>query len=358
MSTLKCEGQSFTYQWIRDQFDVTSAEISPYTRQTLDFCQRWLHGDETFTIQTSGSTGKPKPITLRRQQMVASARLTGQAVGLSAGDRSLVCLNTAYIAGIMMLVRGFELGLKLTIIEPCSHPLAGIRPNQVDFIALVPLQVQTALGVSAEKAALNTMKAILIGGAPVSPLLVDDLQTISAPTFHTYGMTETVSHVALRRLNGSGASEFFVCQPTIKLWLDERGCLAICGPVTNGETIVTNDRVAFQPDGSFRWLGRIDNVINSGGVKVQAEKVERVLERLLPNTRLFVTGLPDLMLGEQVTAFIEGPPLPTGFHDALRASDALTKYERPRHIHFLPHFAETPTGKVDRMTTIQQVVIT
>ncbi|MGB1250035.1 MAG: AMP-binding protein [Candidatus Promineifilaceae bacterium] len=358
MSILTCEGLAYRYAWIRDQFDRNSAEITPYTRQTLTFCQRWLQGEQTFTTQTSGSTGKPKRIKLYRDQMIASARLTGQAVGLVSGDRALVCLNTAYIAGIMMLVRGFELGLRLDIIEPTSNPLQHIVDKQVEFTAIVPLQVQATLNNAAERQALNRMKAVLVGGAPVSPSLVDALQTVDAAVYHTYGMTETVSHVALRRLNGAQASDSFVPQPTVDLSLDARGCLQICGPVTAQQLITTNDRVAFQPDGTFLWLGRIDNVINSGGVKVQAEKVETVLQKLLPGQRIFVTGLPDAKLGERVTAFVEGRNLQLDLETLLASADGLTKYERPRELYVLNQFAETPTGKIDRAATIRSVEIT
>ena len=351
MSALLCEGLSYPYEWIRDQFDRNSAELPPYTRQTLTFCQRWLRGEQTFTIQTSGSTGKPKPITLHRSQMIASAHLTGQAVGLRRGDRALVCLNSAYIAGIMMLVRGFELGLEMVIVEPSSHPLQGFEVGAFAFTAIVPLQLQGALAVSAERDTLNAMRAVLVGGAPISHGLAAQLQTLNATIYHTYGMTETVSHVALRRLNGEGASDFFIPQPTIDLWLDQRGCLSICGSVTRGETIATNDRVAFQADGSFRWLGRIDNVINSGGVKVQAEKVERALEKQLPDVRLFVTGTPDSVLGEAVTAFVESTPQP------VDVALGLTRYEQPRQVHFLRQFMETPTGKVDRMATVALLAV-
>ena len=178
---------------------------TPYEADALAFCRAWLSGQTEFTLHTSGSTGTPKPIRLTRAQMRASAHLTGQTLGLRAGDVALVCLNIRYVAGVMMLVRGLELGLPMTIIEPAGNPLAGFDPANVrfDFTALVPLQLQHILDDTPEKLAiLNRMKAILVGGAVVSPALEQALQVITAPIFSTYGMTETVSHIALRRLNG------------------------------------------------------------------------------------------------------------------------------------------------------------
>ncbi len=336
--------------FIRDQYHETQGTFTPYERQTLAFCQRWLRGEETFLLHTSGSTGIPKPITLTRQQMEASACLTGAAIGLQYGDRALVCLNTAYIAGIMMLVRGMVLGLRLTVIEPTRRPLA---TNKSQFTALVPMQVQTALQHTTDRAYLNAMKAILIGGAPVNERLVADLQSIEATCYHTYGMTETVSHVALRQLNGARASDRFIPLNGVQLDLDQRGCLTIAGPMTLGKTIVTNDRVDLAADGSFVWLGRVDNIINSGGIKVQAEQVERAVQKAFGNKRVFVVGLPDATLGEAVTAFVEWIPMGFDFTAYESAVTGLGKYERPKRYVYLEKFCQTPTGKIDKQATLR-----
>jgi O-succinylbenzoic acid--CoA ligase len=305
--------------------------------------------------------------------MVASAHLTGRAVGLQPGDRALVCVSAAYIAGLMMLVRGFELELHLTIVDPVNRPLAPFSPTtRFDFTAMVPLQLQETLqGVPHERAILNGMKAILIGGAPVSQTLEDQLQSITAPIYHTYGMTETVSHIALKRLNGPQRSACYVPFDGVHLAQDERGCLTITSVLTRGETLQTNDLVELYADGSFRWLGRVDNVINSGGVKVQIEKVETALETWLARyhdgcyaaRRFFVAALPDSRLGQRVVAVIEGEPFGGG--TALSAEmiaiirhtlqQSLSPYEIPRQWYFLPRFLETPTGKIDRLANVQRL---
>jgi O-succinylbenzoic acid--CoA ligase len=237
---------------------------------------------------------------------------------------------------------------------------------------MVPLQLQETLdGTPQECAILDGMRGILIGGAPVSRMLEERLQRITAPLYHTYGMTETVSHIALRRLNGPQRSDCFVPFAGVRLGQDARGCLTITSVLTRGETLPTNDLVEIQPDGTFRWLGRVDNIINSGGVKVQIEKIETALETwliryhqgLYSNRRFFVGALPDARLGQTVVAVIEGEPFGGGnamspemaatIRNALQ--QALGSYEIPRQWHFIPHFLETPTGKIDRLANLQRL---
>ncbi len=320
--------------------------VSAYEQQTLRFCQRWLAGEQQFVLHTSGSTGTPKPITLHRDQMAASACLTAQAVGLQRGMSSLIALNTAYVAGIMMLVRGMEVGMTMHIVEPQRNPFLDHGP--CDFTALVPMQVAAVLDDAQSAKRFDRCDSMLIGGGPVSVQLLERLQAVKATCFHTYGMTETVSHVALRRLNGPGASKRFVPLGGVELALDERGCLTICGPMTLGATVTTNDMVALAADGSFVWQGRIDNVINSGGVKVQAEKVEGAVAKAFGTDRIFVAGVPDAVLGEKVVAFVEGSAELNAREQRLMG---LSRYEMPKQFVYVERFAETPTGKVDRIAT-------
>ena len=366
--TLRLAGQTYTVDQLR-QAPATAVprSLSENERATLDFCHQWLSGEPDFVVNTSGSTGIPKPIRLTREQMTASAQRTGATLNLRAGQQALVCLPTRYIAGRMMLVRGFVLGLAMTVVEPASDPLATVAPDaHFDFTALIPLQLQTLLaGPPHYHAILNRMQAILIGGGPVSPALMAQLQTISAPIYHTYGMTETVSHIALRQLNGPQASTAFRPLLGVQLGIDERNCLNICADVTQDQVVQTNDLVDLRADGSFIWLGRWDNVINSGGVKVQVEKVENALEQVLHaldpkglgERRFFVGPLPDARLGETVTVVLEGTPLPTPQEEAIRQrlGQVLDRYEIPRRFCYLPHLAETPTGKIDRKANLAQI---
>ncbi len=346
---------------------VDTMDLTPYEVGVLGFAHKWYAGQNEFVVHSSGSTGKPKSFTLTRQQMQLSAQATGQAIGLQAGDKALVCLFTHFIAGMMMLVRGFELSLHLTVIEPSGNPLADFPPDaHFDFTAVVPLQLQNVLTKTPEKRPiLDKMKGILVGGAPVGAALHQQLQTVAAPIYHTYGMTETVTHIALRRLNGPQANDYFVPFPEIELGLDERGCLTIAAPVTYGEKLVTNDLADLRPDGTFKWLGRADHTINSGGVKVQIETIEQALDRLLfhfddarlAHRRFFVGPVPDERLGQKVIAMIEGEILSSQMIETIRTelAKSLSRYEIPREFYFAKQFKETPTGKIDRLANLKEI---
>ncbi|HXA02929.1 MAG TPA: AMP-binding protein, partial [Cytophagaceae bacterium] len=242
MERLTLNGKEISYDHIlKGKYSASSS----FENSTLNFSREWLSGKSNFSIFTSGSTGKPKEIILHRDQMISSARMTGFTLSIKAGDKSLICLNTEFIAGIMMLVRGFELKMNMTIIEPSSNPLKNIPVSEsFDFTALVPMQMQKILEESQDKIALlNNMKAILLGGSPVSNRLEEDLQQITVPVFSTYGMTETVSHIAFRRLNGDSRSELYTIIEGVKTGTDERGCLTINTSSASHHTIVTNDLV-------------------------------------------------------------------------------------------------------------------
>lgn len=359
-------------------WDETEVEpsLNENDRATLQFAHEWLSGAQTIALHTSGSTGTPKPIYLARSQMEASARATGAALGLRAGQQALVCLPARYVAGRMMIVRGFVLGLDMHVVEPASDPFAALPPDvRPHFAAFIPLQMQTVLDIAlvapsdscyADDTArsfryrrlLEGMQAILLGGGPIDDALHKKIVQLSGPVYHTYGMTETATHIALRRLNGPERTDAFVPLPGVELALDDRGCLAIRGAVTAGAWVQTNDIVDLRSDGSFVWQGRWDNVINTGGIKVQIEQVEAAVATCqaqrpdLPWTsrRLAVIGLPDTRLGQVVTLVVVGPPfgsaVEAAVQDALRP--ALDRFALPRRFAYVSDLPYTPTGKIDR----------
>ena len=238
VSTITLAGRRYDWQQLL-AWEQTQAEpsLSENDRATLRFAREWLAGAQSFALHTSGSTGTPKPVYLARSQMEASARATGAALGLRAGQQALVCLPTAYVAGRMMLVRGFVLGLDMQVVEPASDPFATLPPDaRPDFAAFIPLQAQTLLDTAlvapsdscyADDTArsfryrrlLEGMQAILLGGGPIDDALHKMVGQIAAPVYHTYGMTETVTHIALRRLNGPEQSDAFVPLPGVELAL-------------------------------------------------------------------------------------------------------------------------------------------
>lgn len=346
--------------------------LTPYELRTLYFCKRWLSGQSHFFLKTSGSTGKPKTVMLTRTQLAASAGFTQRALGLHRGDRTLVCLSTDYIAGLMMLVRGFELGLSLTVMTPTRNPLAVFADDvSFEFTAFTPLQLEEIITHTPAKVTLlNRMRAILLGGAPVSADLLQKIKTLAAPVYHTYGMTETASHIALRPLNGPQASDYYRPLEGVEIGLSCKGCLTVQSSVTRYRTLFTNDLIDLKSNGLFRWLGRIDNVINSGGIKVQAEKVEQALETLfqdypgnrLTKRRFFVGPVEHSRFGQMVVAIMEGPPIPVTIQDDIRTrllqSNLLKKYEIPRYFYFCSHLLETPTGKIDRQANLLKIIET
>ena len=361
---LKINQHGFTWEEIagRNLEQLSNWQtLDEYEKDTLTFCREWLTGKNSFLLHTSGSTGKPKTITISRAQMQASARMTAGALGLEKNDNALVCLNTAYIAGKMMLVRGFEVGMTLTIITPQANPLAGFSDDtHFHFTALVPMQLKAILHETPEKLAiLQKMKAIIVGGSPVDKTLENDLQVIQAPVYSTYGMTETVSHIALRRLNGAEASEDYKVLKGVDIGTDARGCLTIQGEVTGHQKMITNDIVTMVGARRFLWLGRFDNVINTGGVKVHPEKVEAIIEKLFLKMHLqrqfFVGGLPDAYLGESVTLIIEGKKLDENTENTLLASlsEELPPYTKPRSVYYLSEFCLTPTQKIARKANLE-----
>ncbi|MHA6247750.1 AMP-binding protein [Pontibacter sp. CAU 1760] len=360
---LLLNGKKFFYDEISNYSFRNSIPLNGYETKTLEFCRNWLNGIQEFPMHTSGSTGVPKMINLTRSQMQASARRTIKLLKLKAGDRAFVCLNTDYIAGMMMLVRGFMGDLQMTIVEPLRNPLENMEPEQqYDFASFVPMQLLTILHETPEVLpVLNKMKGILVGGAPVSLPLHRNLQRILTPIYLTYGMTETASHIAVRRLNGPEATDYYEVLDNISLGIDKRGCLTVRGDITNGEVLITNDIVEFLTPTRFRWIGRADNIINTGGVKVQVEKVEVAVATALadqdPTPRFMVASQPDVVLGEKVVLLLESPDYTPEQEQSLLSSlqATLKKFELPKDIYYLPAFAETSTGKISRLLTLRQV---
>ena len=358
-TSLLLNGREFAYAAIQQYPAQLDVPVNGYEAKVLDLVRQWLTGTQEFVLTTSGSTGTPQPITLRRRQLEASARRTGDFFDLGPGDRALVCLNCEYIGGLMMLVRGLERNLHLTVVEPHANPFDAVAPDaEFDFAAFVPLQLQAVLAAGLAPR-LNALRCLLVGGAPADAALQREVQGLRVPVYLTYGMTETCSHVALRRLNGPDAGPGFRVLPGIAAGQDARGCLTLRGDVTDDQLITTNDQVRLLDAHTFEWLGRADFVINSGGVKVPAEKVELVLDVALTEIgearRCFVAGQPDARLGQAVTAFIEGPALSQELEKQLKSLLAarLSRYEQPRQLRYVPAFQTTAAGKLDRTATLR-----
>jgi O-succinylbenzoic acid--CoA ligase len=357
LATIIYQNQIFDKKKIQD-LNLTSIN-DIYLRESLIFCQKWLKGEQTFEVKTSGSTGTPKIIYPTRQAIRASVAMSQKFFAWKGGEKALVCLHTQYIAGKMMLVRGLELGWTMYLQMPNHNPLATFEQN-LDFAAFVPLQMQNILENTPQKLANFSPNAnIIIGGASVSNHLEKMLAGIENPKiFQTYGMTETLSHIAIRRLNGSSQKNFFPLEQ-VQIRLNEQNCLCISSPTTLFQEIVTNDIAEIYADGSFRILGRADNIINSGGVKIQLEQVEQEIEKIFEQIglqrRFYCIGTPDSYWGEMLTLCIEGEKLSENTENKLQKSfqNLSNKYFIPKKIVYLNRFSETETGKVKRIATWQ-----
>ena len=305
-----------------------------------EFLEEWNNPSPYVRVQTSGSTGAPKPMLVEKRRMLNSARITCDFLGLREGDTALLCMSLDYIAGKMMVVRSLERGLRLIVQEPSGHPMA-VSPS-IDFAAMVPMQVYNSLQVPEERERLRQIKNLIIGGGAIDDAMAAELKTFPHAVWSTYGMTETLSHIALRRLSGPEASEFYTPFPGVRLSLSDEDCLIIDAPEVCPEPLVTND-VAELSSQKFKILGRKDNIICSGGLKIQAEQLER---QLRPHLRApyLISKRPDAKFGEIVVLLTEDSV------DEARevCQRVLPKYHQPRAYIHLDHIPLTETGKPAR----------
>lgn len=330
---------------------LANDKLPEWERDIWTFIAAFLNPKQnTFSIFTSGSTGKPKLIKHTRQQLIASASATIQFFSLQQGQHALLALPVAHIGGRMMLVRAAIAKMKLSYITVSSKPLNGITmKDHFDFAALTPMQLANTLNDDATRKKLPNISTIILGGGEVSTVLASKINALPSKIYHTYGMTETCSHVAVRALNGESITESFEALPNINFSKDERGCLVIHAPALLHAEIVTNDIVELIHPHSFVWKGRWDNVINSGGVKIQAETVEKQLASYIPH-RFFIAPQKDEVLGEKVLLVIESAPFDAQQLKVLKQNihQALNKYEHPKELLFTYKFRETEGGKVLR----------
>lgn len=308
------------------------------------FLEKWFDASPVIIVHTSGSTGTPKELVVRKDRMMQSARLTCEFLNLQAGDTALLCMNLRYIGAMMVVVRSLVAGLNLIVRPASGHPLSDIE-EPLRFAAMVPLQVYNTLRVPEEKARLEQTDILIIGGGAVDDSLEAEMSALPTAVYSTYGMTETLSHIALRRLNGDTASKHYYPFPSVELSLSAESTLVVKAPLICGEVLQTNDIACIYPDGSFTIAGRKDNVINSGGIKIQAEEMEKRLRPFIP-VPFVVTSVPDPRLGQALTLLIAGQVDVRELESKLQT--VLDAYHRPRHIFMTESIPQTENGKTDR----------
>ena len=303
-----------------------------WQQEIIDFIQEFFE-NQIITVNTSGSTGKPKSIALPKSAMIQSAQMTGEFLGLKHGDTALLCMPVKYIAGKMMIVRAIELGLKLYCVEPKTK----IEFNQkINFGALTPMQAEASFFNSASTL---KMDKVILGGAKVSTNLEKRFRSIGSQVYETYGMTETITHIAMRQLNQDA---YFKTLKNIEISQDDRSCLVIKTPYFD-EKIITNDVVEIVNETSFKLVGRVDNIINSGGIKVNPETLEDKL-KLYINTPFIVHYKEDSVLGQKLVLVVESKD----FFQIDYPSDLIPRNQQPKEFIFVDEFPRTISGKIIR----------
>ena len=310
------------------------------------FLQEWQNDEPTVWVHTSGSTGTPKPLQVEKERMRASARLTCSFLGLKEGDSALLCMPLQYIAGKMVVVRSFVAGLRLLPVAPCGHPLKNLTEIPT-FAAMIPMQVYNTLQVSEERSKLMEIKHLIIGGGAIDDALGRELKTFPNHVWSTYGMTETLSHIALRRLNGAEASDWYTPFENVRIRLSEENTLIIHAPSVCAEELTTNDIAEINDEGKFRILGRKDNTINSGGVKIQIEQVEAALKEHL-DIPFQITARKDAKFGEIVVLLYNKVKEEADIRRICE--EKLPAYWVPKIYLPVEELPLTGTGKPDRAT--------
>lgn len=339
-NAFKLNGKHYTLSALKE-VALDFAKQESYKTHVGNFLLDWLNDKDYVVVNTSGSTGTPKAIKLQKQAMVYSAKATGDFFKLEPNHKILHCLPSNFIAGKMMIVRALVLGLDVHIVTPSSKPLEEIS-KEYEFCAMVPLQLENSLKK------IHKIKTLIVGGAAVSNILKNKLETLSTRIYATYGMTETITHIAIKPLNYSNETSYYNTLPNITVKTDERECLVINASQLNSEAIVTNDVVTLKSETSFKLLGRYDNIINSGGIKFIPEQIEQKLQPLI-NSRFFIASENDKQLGERLIIIIEAE------ENSINPSifSVLEKYETPKKIYYLNRFIETTTSKINRIKTLK-----
>lgn len=343
--TIIFNNQSYTFT----QFATISLPKNlEWVANTQLFVKDWLNDKQSFILQTSGSTGKPKSISIQRSQMLASANATIQYLNIQPGSSALLCMNPDMIGGRMMLVRAIIGNWNLQILPPSSNPIIDV---DIDFTAMVPLQVESLLETETGIDFLNRIDQLIIGGAAINERLLEKLQGLRTKAYQTFGMTETVSHIALKKLNGPDKSEEYQVIGNNEVTLNNLGKLCIRGTVTNDKWIESNDLVEITETG-FKWLGRADLIVNSGGIKIQIEELEKELSNFF-QTKIWIWKETDMRLGEKLIGMTDDARLMQQImsdYDSLKNN--FKKYHFPKEWVLIKNWQMTLSGKPDRLNTL------
>jgi len=349
-----------------DGFLVATGENSDYEAKVLSICRQWDEGQSTFTLHTSGSTGPSKSIVVSRQQIESSILLTQQTFQLESNDIAFCCWSVDTVGGLMMVLRARHLGMELWVLEPQIQPFQSMEKYRSLFFstgksvlyAFVPAQLDAIKQDPTSYPFLHRAKAILIGGAPMAPSLTNWVMEQNMPFYATYGMTETVSHVAIQQLAPHHDPGFHPL-PSVQLREGSEGNLEILSPTSGPEWLVTRDTVEWLEPPYFRITGRLDSIINSGGVKIQLQQIDESVGQWVASRQwrgaFFAWGLPDAQWGQKLVVFFEGNEPPGEIHLFWEnVADVLPKYWKPKEFILLPQFDYTTSQKIDKINTVKR----
>jgi O-succinylbenzoic acid--CoA ligase len=335
--TIHLNGTLYGVSEIQAKLDLS---LPDWERAIFNFLLEWFSSSETIEVLTSGSTGTPKVIHREKKHVQESAMMTGDFFSFTPSQSALLCLPAQYIGGKMMLVRAIEWELELDYIAPKTA--LDIPDKTYHFSAMTPQQIAGSIQN------ISNIKTIIIGGAPINSVLEKRLIPLPTHLYATYGMTETVSHIALRKLTKNG-NETYTALPKVSFSTDSNSCLIISAPTLLEHPITTTDIVKLIDTTSFNWIGRSDFIINSGGLKISPEKLEAATSHLFSSAYFFF-GKPDEKWGHKVILLVEGIPYNTDrLHTEL--ASVLSSYQVPKEIIFIPKFIRTVNGKLNRIAS-------
>ena len=331
----------------KDNFHTLHSEdekLNSFYSGIISFLKSWWDDIDTTIVHTSGSTGKPKTMLVAKRAMMASAENTLSFLNLKKGDNALLCMPVEYIAGKMMIVRALVGGINLICRKPSGEPLKDLN-EKLDFAAMIPLQIFNSLNDEHQKVTLMNIREVIIGGGAIDANIEDILSSFNNNIWSTYGMTETLSHIAMRKISGYDRTEWYSTLNNIKVSLTSENTLVIDAPQICKEQLITNDIAQINESGEFKIIGRRDNIINSGGIKIQIEEVENRLKESI-NTPFMITSKKDNKFGEIIVILVQGKDTEMEIEEICKVD--LPQYWRPKEIVFVDSLPMTGSGKPDR----------
>ncbi len=325
----------------KDIFNLNKKELNKIDTEIFDFLEHWKTNKECLTVRTSGSTGKPKHIKLKRDAIINSAKATLDYFKLKENSKFHCCLPTKYIGGKMMLVRALINKAEIILTKPAKNVTKYLE-EEIDFSAMTSMQVENSI----MNKGFKYIKRLIIGGGPISNRLLEKIDELPTKCYQTFGMTETVSHIAIRELSNSSIDNPYRCLNHVKISSDKNGNLIINSPKLNIESLTTNDIIQITGNQEFKYVGRSDNIINTGGIKVYPEILEKEIEKILNRKDFFVDKVDDIDLGEKVIIVA----LKSLELDKLKEAIKKIKDQKiaPKSILLTDFFYLTPNNKINR----------